>query len=70
MVPINDTLYGALKSIPVHMGTDLVFPGISGFQLRMAFRKARKRAEIKVFCIHDLRREHTFVNNLTRGGVI
>jgi hypothetical protein len=53
-VPINDTLYGVLKSLPVHLGTDLVFPEITGLQLTVAFRRACKRVGIKDFRFHDL----------------
>jgi integrase len=67
VVPINDTLYGVLKSLPVHLGTDLVFPEISGLQLTVAFRRACKRAGINDFRFHDLR--HSFASYLTMGGV-
>ena len=66
MVPINDTLHGVLKSLPVHLGTDLVFPGITRNQLSVAFRRASKRAGIRDFRFHDLR--HTFASYLTMGG--
>jgi len=66
MVPINDTLYGVLKSLPVHLGTDLVFPGITGHQLSVAFRRACKRAGVKDFRFHDLR--HSFASYLTMEG--
>jgi hypothetical protein len=54
MVPINDTLHWVLKSLPVHLGTDVVFPGITGHHLSVAFRRACKRAGIKDFRFHDL----------------
>lgn len=66
MIPINDTLYGVLKSLPVHLGSDLIFPGITGIQLTMAFRRACKRARIGDFRFHDLR--HSFASYLTMGG--
>jgi len=66
MVPINNTLYGVLKALPVHLGTDLVFPEISGLQLTVAFHRACNRAGIKDFRFHDLR--HTFASYLTMGG--
>jgi integrase len=55
VVPINDTLYGVLKSLPVHLGTDLIFPEIAGLQLTAAFKRACKRAGIEDFRFHDLR---------------
>jgi integrase len=67
VVPVNDTLYGVLKSLPVHLGTDLVFPEVTGLQLTVAFRRACKRAGIKDFRFHDLR--HSFASYLTMGGV-
>ena len=66
LVPINDTLYGVLKSLPVHLGTDLLFPEITGLQLTVAFRRACKRAGIKDFRFHDLR--HSFASYLTMDG--
>ena len=66
MVPINDTLYGVLKSLPIHLGTDLVFPEVSGLQLTVAFRRACNRAGLKDFRFHDLR--HSFASYLTMGG--
>jgi integrase len=66
MVPINDTLYGVLKSLPVHLGRDLVFPEIAGLKLAMAFRRACHRAGIGDFRFHDLR--HSFASYLTMGG--
>lgn len=67
VVPINDALYGVFKSLPVHLGTDLVFPEVTGLQLTVAFRRACERAGIKDFKFHDLR--HTFASYLTMGGV-
>jgi integrase len=67
LVPINDTLYGVLESLPVHLGSDLIFPEITGLQLTVAFRRACKRAGIKDFRFHDLR--HSFASYLTMGGV-
>jgi integrase len=67
VVPINDTLYGILKSLPVHLGSELIFPEITGLQLTMAFRRACKRARINDFRFHDLR--HSFASYLTMAGV-
>ena len=62
MIPINDTLYNVLHSLPVHLGNDLLFPGITGAQLTNAFRRASKRAGIEDFRLHDLR--HSFASYL------
>jgi integrase len=56
VVPVNDTLKGVLKSLPVYLGTDLVFPEVTWLQLTVVYRRACKRAGIKDFRLHDLRR--------------
>jgi integrase len=59
--------YGVLKSLPVHLGTDLIFPEIAGIQLTAAFKRACKRGGIEDFRFHDLR--HSFASHLTMRGV-
>jgi len=66
VVPMNDTLYGVLKALPVHLGSELVFPEVEGRQLSLAFHRACKRAGLKDFRFHDLR--HSFASYLTMGG--
>jgi integrase len=66
MVPMNDTVYEVLRSLPVHLGSDLVFPGIDRLQLTMAFRRAIKRAGIEDFKLHDCR--HSFASYVTMSG--
>lgn len=67
VVPINDTLYGVHKSLPVHLGTDLIFPEMAGLQLTAAFKRTCTRAGIEDFRFHD--RRHSFASLLTMGGV-
>jgi integrase len=63
---MNETLYQALKVLPVHLHSDLVFPDINGNMLSVAFERACKRAGVEDFRFHDLR--HTFASYLTMGG--
>jgi len=65
-VPMNDTVHRTLKTLPVHLHEELVFPGVSGDMLSHAFKRACKRAGIEDFRYHDLR--HTFASHLTMGG--
>jgi site-specific recombinase XerD len=62
---MNDTVCEVLKSLPVHLGKDLVFPEINGKQLSVAFRRACKRARVENFKLHD---RHSFASHLTLGG--
>lgn len=64
-IPINKTLYDVLKSLPIHLGTEKLFPNLTTQQLSSAFRRACKRAGIKDFRFHDLR--HSFASYLTMG---
>jgi integrase len=66
MIPINDTLYQVLKSLPVHLHAEKIFPDINGNMVTVTFERACKRAGIKDFRFHDLR--HTFASYLTMGG--
>jgi integrase len=66
VIPMNDTIYRILKALPVHLREELVFPGINGNMVSMAFKRACKRAGIENCRYHDLR--HTFASHLTMGG--
>ncbi len=66
VIPMNDTLYQVLKSLPVHLHSESVFPDINGNMVTVTFERACKRAGIKDFRFHDLR--HTFASYLTMGG--
>jgi len=55
MVPMNDTLYQVLKSFPIHLHSERVFPDINGNMVTVAFERAFKRAGIIDFRFHDLR---------------
>jgi len=67
VIPMNETLYQVLKSIPVHLHEEKVFPGINANMVTVAFERACKRAGIGDFRFHDLR--HSFASYLTMGGV-
>ena len=67
VLPMNDTVYQALKSLPIHLHKEKVFPDINtGNVVSVAFRKVCKRAGIENFHLHDLR--HTFASYLTMAG--
>jgi len=66
VIPMNETLYQVLKSFPVHLHQEKVFPDINGNMVTVAFERACKRAGIKDFRFHDLR--HSFASYLTMGG--
>jgi integrase len=66
-IPMNDTLSLVLKSLPVHLHAEKVFPDINGNMVTVTFERACKRAGIEDFRLHDLR--HTFASHLTMGGV-
>ena len=65
---MNDTLCQVLRSLLlIRPDTEMVFPGINGNMLTVAFRRAVERAGIVNFRFHDLR--HCFASHLTMGGV-
>jgi integrase len=66
IIPINDALCDSLKSIPLHIHTEKLFPDITPAALTAAFKKACERAVVKNFRFHDLR--HSFASHLTMGG--
>lgn len=66
VVPMDDTVYSILRALPRYLHDDMVFPGINGNMVSMAFKRARERAGIKNCRYHDLR--HTFGSHLTMGG--
>jgi integrase len=65
-IPMNDTLYQVLQSLPVHLHAEKVFPDINGNMVTVTFKRACKRAGIEDFRFHDLR--HSFASYLTMGG--
>jgi len=67
VVPLNETIYEILRSLPVHLHSEMVFPDINGNMLTVAFKRACRRAGISDFRFHDLR--HTCASYLTMGGI-
>ena len=65
-VPLNDGAIMALKSIPLRLDTEQLFP-FSGNQVGSAIRRAIRRAGISNFRGHDLR--HTFASHQAMNGV-
>ncbi|MDI6809724.1 MAG: site-specific integrase [Candidatus Eisenbacteria bacterium] len=65
-VYMNETLCRTLKSLPIHLHSEIVFPDINGNMLTVAFERACRRGGIEDFRFHDLR--HTFASYLTMGG--
>jgi len=61
-IPINDSLYRVLTTLPNGSDSPLIFPNISPDQLTMAFRRAARRAGIVNLTFHDLR--HDFASQL------
>jgi len=66
VIPMNDTVVRALKSLPVHLHEEKIFTGIPGDALSKAFERACKRAGIEGCRYHDLR--HTHASHLVMGG--
>ncbi len=70
-IPINDTLRRTLESLPRRLDGGPVFcnphTGKPYGDIKTAFNRACRKAEIKDFHFHDLR--HTFASHLVMGGV-
>lgn len=65
-IPINKALQEVLKSLPHHLHSEKLFPGINPNMITVAFERTCKRAGIKDFRFHDLR--HSFASYLTMAG--
>jgi integrase len=66
VLPLNQTAAAVLKTLPRHLDSDRLFPGINGNMVVMAFRRACQRAGIRDCRFHDLR--HTFGSHLAMAG--
>jgi len=70
ILPINETLYGVLKALPSRNNNEWIFPGKHGKPIgsvKIAFKTALRKSEIKNLRFHDLR--HTFASYLVMAGV-
>lgn len=65
-IPISDTLFDTIRSLPRRLDSDYIFNNISK-DFRKRFASALKRAKISNFRFHDLR--HTFASHLVMAGV-
>ncbi len=70
-VPMNETVWKAIKGLPNRLDTPYLFAEPDGRpvtpnKVSMAFRRARKRAGLDDFRLHDLR--HHFASYLTMNG--
>ena len=66
VIPMNDTVAAVLQAMPRHLNSDVLFPGVNGNMVTMAFKRACRRAGIPDFRFHDLR--HTFGSYLAMEG--
>jgi len=72
VIPIDDTLYDTLKSLPSRFGKGFVFPSPvkekqPQYDFKRQFGNAVKKTAIENFRFHDLR--HTFASHLVMAGV-
>jgi integrase len=65
-IPMNETVAAVLHATPHHLGSDLLFPGVNGNMVTMAFQRACRRAGLTDLRFHDLR--HTFGSHLAMEG--
>lgn len=70
-IPMNNTVFGVMNSLVPRIDTLYLFADEKGQPLSpnkvsMAFKRASRKAEIRDFCLHDLR--HHFASYLTMSG--
>jgi integrase len=58
VIPMNATVAAVLQTLPRHLDSEFLFPGVNGNMITMAFKRACRRAGLTDLRFHDLR--HTF----------
>jgi len=66
VISMDDTVAAVLQTLPRHLSSDFLFPGVNDNMVTMAFKRACRRAGIADFRLHDLC--YTFGSYLAMEG--